>query len=247
MTRRNVIVMVLAVALVVGGAIVSFVQSNRVDDEAAGANLFPEGTLEPIVDCPYGDASCVLGQGIERALQLDKVDAVMEFGAARFYICPGPDARDVPSPLCDGVATDEGRYGYPVAQLHRAASVVEPDALRATLQAFVDAVQPGAKDDIGSGDLKLYSFSCTQAAFPAQNLSCAKEGIILSAILQRDIGAQRELLVFWAQGGFQGRTLPFTEVWEGSVEPDEAAILFKTGGSLPDIGSVHVIDQSLRP
>jgi hypothetical protein len=245
MTRRNVIVVVLAVALVIGGAIASFVQDGRRDGNT-DATAFPQGTLEPIVDCPYGDASCILGQGIERALQRGNVGAVMEFGAPRFYICPGPSDATAPAPLCDGTGPDEGRSGYPVARLHGETSVVEPDALRSTLQAFVDAVQPDMTDDIGSGSLQLYSFSCTQAAFPAQNVSCAREGIILSAILKRDAGTQRELLVFWAQGGFQGRTLPFTEVWEGVVPAQDAGVLFKTGGSLADLGQVHVIDQSLR-
>jgi len=245
MTRRKVIVMVLVVALVISGAIVSFLQDQHRDGDGDVAGL-PTGTVEAIADCPYGDASCILGQGIERALQGGNVDAVMEFGAPRFYICPGPVDPDAPSPLCDGTGPDEGRRGYPVAQLNGEASVVDADALRATLQAFVDAVQPGATDDIGSGELKLYAFSCTQAAFPVQNVSCAREGIILSAILTRGAETRRELLVFWARGGFQGRTLPFTELWQGAVLAEEADVLFKTGGTLPELGEVHVIDQSLR-
>jgi len=246
MSRRNVIVALLAIALVIGGAIVSATQDARFDDEPAAADGPPiSETLVAIQDCPYGEASCILGQGIERALRRGNVDAVMQFGAPRFYICPGPGRSGAPSPLCDRVGTDEGRLGYPVARRGDEASVVEPAILRATLQAFVEAILPDAEDEVGDGAIRLYAFSCSEAAFPAQNVSCAKEGIIFSAILRREAGLQREVLVFWAQGGFQGRTLPFTELWEGPVVTAEVPVLFETGGRLVDLGEVDVIDQSL--
>jgi hypothetical protein len=246
MPRRNLIFAVLAIALVIGGAYVSSQQANRFGDDPAPAGaLVAVGTLVAIQDCPYGEASCILGQGIERALQGGHVDAVMEFGAPRLYICPGPGRSDSPSPLCDRVGADEGRPGYPVKRRGGEASVVPPEVVRATLKAFVDAIQPEAEDEVGDGEMRLYAFSCTHQAFPAQNLSCAREGIILSAILDRGEGMQRELLVFWAEGGFAGRTLPFTELWDGVVSADEAALLFDTGGRLDDLGDVDVIDQSL--
>lgn len=246
MSRRNLIFAVLAVALIIGGAIVSATQDDRFDGEPADDRepLFSV-TLVAIQDCPYGEASCILGQGIERALQRGNVNAVMEFGAPRYYICPGPGRSGAPSPLCDRVGADEGRLGYPVAQRNGGASVVEPEVVNAMLQAFVEAVEPEAQDEVGDGTLRLYAFSCTEAAFPAQHVSCAKEGIILSAILRRGSEMRREILVFWAQGGFQGRTLPFTEVWEGAVAGEEADVLFQTGGRLADLGEVDVIDQSL--
>jgi hypothetical protein len=238
---------ILAIALVIGGAYVSSQQADRFGDEPAAPDaLVAVGTLIAIQDCPYGEASCILGQGIERALQGGHVDAVMEFGAPRLYICPGPERSDSPSPLCDRVGADEGRVGYPIARRGGDASVVvPPEVVRATLKAFVDAIQPDAQDAVGDGEIRLYAFSCSREAFPAQNLSCAREGIILSAILDRGEGVQRELLVFWAEGGFGGRTLPFTELWDGVVPQDEVALLFETGGRLADLGEVDVIDQSL--
>lgn len=245
MSGRNLIFAVLALALVIGGAYVSSQQGTRFDDEADNSVPLLEGTLVAIQDCPYGEASCILGQGIERALQARQVDAVMQFGAPRLYICPGPGRSDSPSPLCDRLGADEGRPGYPVRQRGGEASVVPSEVVRAMLKAFVDAIQPDAEDEVGDGVIRLYAFSCARRAFPAQNLSCAREGIILSAIVDRGAGAQRELLVFWAEGGFAGRTLPFTELWDGVVPADEVALLFETGGRLDDLGEVDVIDQSL--
>jgi hypothetical protein len=246
MSGRNLIFALLAIALVIGGAYVSSQQGNRFDDEADATDLpLPEGTLVAIQDCPYGEASCILGQGIERALQARQVDAVMEFGAPRLYICPGPGRSDSPSPLCDRLGANEGRPGYPVKRRGGEALVVPSEFVRAMLKAFVDAIRPDAADEVGDGEIKLYAFSCTHQAFPAQNLSCAREGIILSAIVNRGEVAQRELLVFWAEGGFAGRTLPFTELWDGVVPADEVALLFETGGRLADLGEVDVIDQSL--
>lgn len=246
MSRRNILFAVLAIALVIGGAYVSSQQTGRFDDEASNGDApLPEGTLVAIQDCPYGEASCILGQGIERALQRANVDAVMDFGAPRLYICPGPGRSGAPSPLCDRVGADDGRPGYPIARRGGEASVVPPEVVRAMLDAFVDSVQPEAQDTVGDGEITLYAFSCTHQAFPAQNLSCAREGIILSAILDRGDGEQRELLVFWAEGGFAGRTLPFTELWDGVVPADEVPLLFETGGRLEDLGEVDVIDQSL--
>jgi hypothetical protein len=248
MTRRNVIVVGLIVALVVAGAAMSFIQEDRSDrdTDAADAGLFPTGTVKPLHDCPYGEASCILAQGIERALQVGNVDAVMDLAAPHFYICPGPTAVNAPTPLCDNIAADEGLFGYPVATLHGAASVVAEDTLRELLELAVASAQPLAQDDVGGGELELYAFSCRQTAYPEQNVSCAKEGIIFSAILKLETSTRRELLVFWAEGGFQGRTLPFTELTQGPFELDEAGLLFETGGKVEGLGEVHVIDQSLR-
>ncbi|HLG11231.1 MAG TPA: hypothetical protein VI876_05670, partial [Dehalococcoidia bacterium] len=71
-------------------------------------------------------------------------------------------------------------------------------------------------------------------------------GIVLSAIVADGQDLRREVLIFWAVGGFAGRTLPFTEVWDGEVLPEEVNVLFTDGGKLADLGDVHVIDQSLR-
>ena len=245
MSRRNLIFAALAVALVLGGAYVSSQQDNRQSDELDAVDPAPNETLVAIQDCPYGEASCILGQGIERALQRGNVNAVMSFGEPRLYVCPGPERLDAPSPLCDGVEADEGRTGFPATARFDESLVVTSDVVRARLQSFVDAIQPEASDQVGSGELTLYAFSCTQEAFPAQNLSCAREGIILSALLDRGSGLQREVLVFWVQGRFAGRTLPFTEFWDGPAQDDEIDVLFGAGGHLDDLGDVHVIDQSL--
>jgi hypothetical protein len=245
MSLRNVVLAVLAIVLVIGGAIVSWTQQGRFDDDASARDGGPPPTLIAIQDCPYGEASCILGQGIERALQRGNVDAVMEFGAPTFYICPGPGRSDAPSPLCDRVGADEGLSGYPVAQRFGESQVVAPEVLLATLEAFVASIQDEAEDEVGTGELRLYAFSCTEAAFPAQNVSCAKEGIILSAIVDRGSRLHREILVFWAQGGYAGRTLPFTELWHGLVREAEVEALFERGGRLQDLGEVDVIDQSL--
>ncbi len=245
MSIRKVALIVLALALVIGGALVSAQQSGRFASGAETDAPLPEGTLVAIQDCPYGEASCILGQGIERALQHGNVDAVMAFGAPRLYTCPGPGRSDSPSPLCDRVGGDDARQGYPIERRGGDPSIVPPEVVRATLQAFVDAIEPNATDEVGNGALTLYAFSCSHAAFPAQNLSCAREGIILSAIVDRGAGPQRELLVFWAEGGFGGRTLPFTEMWDGVVPTKEEGVLFETGGRLADLGEVNVIDQSL--
>ncbi len=246
MSRRNLIFAALAVALVIGGAYVSSQQDIRQSDEPDTADpLAAVETLIAIQDCPYGEASCILGQGIERALQRGNVNAVMTFGEPRLYICPGPGRSDAPSPLCGGVGADEGRSGLPVMTRFGESFVVTLEVVRARLQSFVDAIQPEGQDEVGSGELTLYAFSCTQEAFPAQNLSCAREGIILSALVDRGSGLQREVLVFWVQGRFAGRTLPFTEFSDGPAREDELDVLFGAGGRLEDLGDVHVIDQSL--
>jgi hypothetical protein len=243
MSRRNALFAALAVAVVIAGAAVSYSQQDRFGSDSVDlASL--EG-IEVILDCPYGQASCILGQAIERALRRDNVDAVMTFGSARFYVCPGPGISGAPSPLCDRAGRDEGRLGYPVAGRGGEAAIVAPDAVQATLQAFIDTIDHEARDGVGDGRLTLYAFSCAEAPFPAQNVSCAKEGIILSAIVAHAEGPRRELLVFWVQGGFQGRSLPFTELWDGPILDGESPVLFETGGSLADLGDVHVIDQSL--
>jgi hypothetical protein len=248
MTRRNVIVVGLIAALLVAGAATSFIQDSRRDANADAAfdDLAVSATVEPILDCPYGEASCVLALGIERALQHGNFDAVMELAAPHFYVCPGPSDPGAPSPLCDGVDADEGRFGYPVADVQGGNSVVDEGTLRDLMESAVQGARPNAQDSIGRGDLKLYAFSCRQPAYPEQNVSCAKEGIIFSAIVWQGSSIRRELLVFWAEGGFQGRTLPFTELSKGVLTDDEAVIVFQTGGEVEGLGKVHVIDQSLR-
>ena len=66
---------------------------------------------------------------------------------------------------------------------------------------------------------------------------------MLSAIVADGATQQRELLIFWAVGGFAGKSLPFAEVWDGPVRPEEIDILFRNGGTLADLGEVHVIDR----
>lgn len=269
MSRGAVLGVLLAVGVIAAGALGSYVQQDRFggNDEAAAASPAPrdatpaadapaadatlaaEATLVAVGDCPWGEASCILAQGIERALQAGNVDAVIEFGAPRFYVCPDapPRGSGGPFPLCQGADSDQGRLGYPVARRFSEGAVVDEEGLRALLQAFVDAIRPGVRDQVGPGGLKLYAFSCTQPAFRVQPVSCARVGIILSAIVSRGAGEpRRELLVFWAVGGFLGRTLPFNEVWEGTILPLENAVLFETGGTLPDLGEVDVIDKAVR-
>jgi hypothetical protein len=249
-SRRTAVWVVLAIALVVAGAAVSFTQRDRIDREAASASTTAEAepTVVAISDCPWGEASCILGQGIERALRRGNVEAVMEFGAEGLHVCPGPQPQGAggPFPLCDGAAPQEGRYGYRVGRRHSETRVVKAEEVRALVQSFVGAIRPNARDEVGSGQLTLYGFSCTTRAVRFQHVSCAREGIILSAIVDRGSGPQREVLIFWAMGGFQGRTLPFTEVWDGLVLDNEAPTLFRSGGFLPDLGDIHVIDQSAR-
>ena len=257
MSRGVVLAMLLAVGVIAAGAAASYLEQGNFgkDDEAAAASTpvdatpAADATLVAVGDCPWGEASCILAQGIERALQAGNVDAVVELGAPRLYVCPDarPQGLGGPFPLCDGAGGDEGRVGYPVGRRFSEGAVVDAAGLRAMLQTFLTTIRPDARDAVGSGGLRLYAFGCTQVASRVQPVSCARLGIILSAIVSSG-GSEprRELLVFWAVGGFLGRTLPFNEVWEGIVMQQESAVLFETGGTLPDLGEVHVIDRAVR-
>jgi hypothetical protein len=245
MSRRTLVWVVGVCGLVLAGAVVSYFQSTGAesDDEALPV---PEvvATLVAVGDCPWGEASCILAQGIERALQRGSLDAVMELGAPRFYICPG--GSQGPQPLCAGSGADEGRRGYPVRERGAADRVLNEAATRQRIRDFISAVRPSARDEVGPGGLRLYAFACDELAVRVQPVSCAHVGIVLSAIVGDGAELRREILVFWAVGGFAGRTLPFTEVWAGSVAPGEIDVLFEAGGTLSDLGDVHVIDQTLR-
>jgi len=246
MSNRTAIWVALIIGVVVAGAVASYFQRGRFD---ADGELAPDvteavATLAAVGDCPWGEASCILAQGIERALQRSNVTAVMDFGVPRFYICPGGNLG--PMPLCEGVGPDEGRLGYVVARRFSGESTVSEEAARQKIQRFVSSIQPNARDELGPGGLKLYAFACDELAVRVQPVSCAHVGIILSAIVEEGQELRRELLIFWAVGGFAGRVLPFTEVWDGAVLPEEIRVLFEDGGRLTDLGDVHVIDQELR-
>lgn len=211
--------------------------------------LAPDGTpVQSIADCPWGEASCVLGLGIERALQFGNVDAVVQFGEPAFYDCPGrpQESPGEPFPLCEGAEEFTRREGIPVAYRFGERSIVDEEGLRDFVQAFMDAVEPDARDEMGDGEVRLHAFGCPQRATPFLNVSCARLAIILTAIVNNGPEERRELLVFWAVGLFGGETLPVTEVWRGIVLPGERDILFGDGGFINDLGEVYVIDQALR-
>ena len=211
--------------------------------------LEPSGTpVESISDCPWGEASCVLALGIERALQLGRVDAVVEFAEPAFYDCPGrpKQSLDEPFPLCEGSPEFTRLEGYPVGSRNGESKIVDEDGLHDFIEGFVESINPNARDEVGDGRLRLYAFGCPERATPFFNVSCARLAIILSAIVGEGDSAQRELLVFWAIGLFGGETLPVTEVWAGPVEQSEYATLFRRGGNDPELGDIYVIDQALR-
>jgi hypothetical protein len=214
-----------------------------------GAFQVPLGTpVESLTDCPWGEASCVLALGIERALRFNRVDAVVDFAEPAFYDCPGRPQQgpDEPFPLCEGQPLYTRLEGYPIAHRNGDRSIVNEGDLWSFVQRFVDAVNSDAHDDVGDGRIRLYAFGCPERATPLLNVSCARLAIVLSAILGKGDDAHRELLIFWAVGLFGGQTLPVTEVWQGPVPDNERAILFDTGGYLADLGDIYVIDQSLR-
>ena len=211
--------------------------------------LEPSGTpVQSLADCPWGEASCVLALGIERALQFGNVDAVVDFGEPRFYDCPGrpQQAPGEPFPLCEGNPEFTREEGYPIARRYSEARVVDQEGLGDFIQSFVDRVDPGAEDDVGDGEIRLYAFGCPQRATPLINVSCARLAIILSAIVRDGGETHRELLVLWAVGLFGGETLPVAEVWDGVILSDERPILFETGGYISDLGDIYVVDQSSR-
>jgi hypothetical protein len=237
---------VLLVVLVVLGALASYRQGRSFEpadeDETPHEVTAAVATLVAVGDCPWGEASCILAQGIERALQRGKVDAVMRLGAPALYICEGGNVG--PMPICQGRERDTGLRGYPVRRRFSAPGVISDLEARRRIEAFLAAVRPDARDEVGGGGLELYAFACDRLAFRAQPVSCAHVGIILSAILGDGAERRREVLIFWAVGGFAGRSLPFTEVWDGPVAPGELSVLFRDGGRLDDLGEVHVIQTA---
>ncbi|HWO73723.1 MAG TPA: hypothetical protein VNN21_09220 [Dehalococcoidia bacterium] len=240
-----------ALLLALVGAAVSYTQKDRFrrDDDVAGSSTPPlsETPVLAIQDCPWGEAGCILAQGIERALQAGRVDAVVDLAAPTLHVCPGPRPQGSggPFPLCNGAAPSEGRFGYNVGRRYSEGAAVTENEFRARIQRFVDSVHVRAQDEVGKGDLRLFAFTCTQRAAPAQNVSCARLGIVFSAVVGEGSDAHREVLIFWAVAGYAGKTLPITEVWDGIVLAEERPILFQTGGHLPDLGEVDVIDDAL--
>jgi hypothetical protein len=245
MSIQTAIWVAVVVGLVAAGAVASYVLSESFDAEETPRDVTQAvATLVAVGDCPWGEATCILAQGIERALQRGNIDAVMDLGVPGFYICPGGGRG--PMPLCEGSGPDEGKRGFPVTRRFSGETVVDEAAARQRIVDFVRSAQPGVRDAIGPGGLKLYAFSCDRLAVRVQPVSCAHVGIILSAILGEGAEQRREVLVFWAVGGFAGKTLPFTEVSYGAVRPQEVSVLFEDGGELADLGDVHVIDQARR-
>jgi hypothetical protein len=251
LTLRRLLYLVGGIAVLVALGVLGAVGGDlREDAEEARANATPTPNLpvDSLSDCPWGDASCVLALGIERALQTDNVDAVIEFMAPRLFICPGGRAEGPggPFPLCDGAQKDDGRTGLAFGRRYSEGGVMSVDGIRSMIRRFLDDVDANARDSVGDGRLRLYAFSCSEPAIRFQNVSCAREGIVLSAIVGRGSSQRRELLIFWAVAGFQGKTLPVVEVWDGAILTDEVEVLFETGGRLPDLGEVYAIDQALR-
>ena len=249
MTRRKRIAVFIAgfVVLVALGLVGAYAGERATDQRRALLNA-TETPVETLADCPWGEASCVLALAIERALQFGNAEAVVAFGEPRFYDCPGrpQQAPDEPFPLCEGAPEFTREEGYPIGRRYSESSVVDEDGLRAFIQAFLDRVEPDARDSVGDGGIMLYAFACPQRATTFLNVSCARLAIILSAIVRDGDETRRELLVFWAVGLFGGETLPLAEVWDGVFLQGEQAILFDTGGYISDLGDVYVIDQSLR-
>jgi hypothetical protein len=254
MRRRTVVYIVAGVAALIAFGVVGAIASDDRDDrrrahaEATAIAAATTNPVESVADCPWGDASCVLALGIERALQSGNVDAVVSFTAPRLFICPGakPDGAGGPFPLCEGAEKDDGRTGLPIGRRYSEGGVINVQGVHDMLQSFIDSINASARDAVGDGKLRLYAFTCSTPAIRFQNVSCAREGIVLSAIVGKDSSQHRELLIFWAVAGLQGKTLPVAEIWDGLILPDEVSVLFKDGGHLSDLGEVYAIDQSLR-
>jgi hypothetical protein len=229
------------------GLIGAYAGSKATEERQAQLDATEE-PVETLTDCPWGEASCVLALGIERALQFGNVGAVVDFGEPRFYDCPGrpQQAPGEPFPLCQGKPEFTREEGYPIARRYSEGSVVDEEGLRDFIQSFVDRIDEAATDEVGDGRIRLYAFGCPERATPLINVSCARLAIILSAIVHDGEGSHRELLIFWAVGLFGGETLPVTEVWDGAILNDEQPILFETGGYISDLGDIYVIDQALR-
>jgi hypothetical protein len=246
-TKRTAIILGGIVLLVVLGLVGAYAGDKATEEREA--LLAPSGTpVQSLADCPWGEASCVLALGIERALQFGNVDAVVDFAEPAFYDCPGRPEQGPgePFPLCEGAEEFTRREGFPVARRYSEGSIVDEAGLHDFVQGFVDSVDSETSDDVGDGDLRLYGFGCPERATPFFNVSCARLAIILSGIVDKDGETRREVLVFWAVGLFGGETLPVTEVWDGVILENERDILFGDGGYVSDLGEVYVIDQSLR-
>jgi hypothetical protein len=248
MSRTNRIAVLLGgfVLLIAIGLVGAYAGGKATEErQDPGASGTP---VESLADCPWGEASCVLALGIERALQFGNVDAVVDFGEPAFYDCPGRPQQepDEPFPLCLGAPEFTRREGYPVAQRFIEGEIVDEDRLHDFIQAFVDAVKPDMSDELDDGRIRLHAFGCPERAPPFLNVACARLAIILTAIVDKDGETQRKLLIFWAIGLFGGETLPVTEVWEGIILPGERRVVLEDGGYIADLGEVYVIDQSLR-
>ena len=254
LSQRKVLLITGGIALfvlvgLIGGILAQ--QEQRRNDAPVVADGTQVGItpVVPLKDCPWGKALCILALGIERALDAGNVDAVIDFGHVVTYTCPGPAPTqpDQPYPLCDGALTGERRDGYGITQRFVSSSVVDRSAYRSYIESFITAIRPEAQDELGTGELKVYAMSCSEKAFPIQNVSCQRAAIILSAIVDHGDGPQRELLIFWAIPGqtfalgFGGKGLIISEVWRSSLHQDEVPVLFQTGGRLPDLGIVNVV------
>ena len=247
MKRLPVLVAVIAL-LVVAGLIGSYIGREDMRDRASadGPGATPEGTpVEALKDCPWGEALCILAQGIERALERNDLQAVLDLAVLRQFECPGgrPSGGGAPFPLCDGVPAFEARDGIPVGRRYSEGAVVDLEGLRGFIAAFVKDVSPRSRDAAGNGELELYAFSCEREAIAVQNVSCARAAVIFSAILGEGSAMHRELLIFWAVPGLNRETLPIESVWTGIVMEAEEPVLFRTGGRLADLGQVHVLQR----
>ncbi|HEX5368600.1 MAG TPA: hypothetical protein VFY10_04220 [Dehalococcoidia bacterium] len=237
------------VAGVIGGLLAQRAQQKAEAPAAVASTSVDITPVVPLKDCPWGEALCILALGTERALEAGNVDAVIDFGHVVTYVCPGPvpDGPDEPYPLCNGALTGERREGYGVTERFAGSSVVDRPTYRFFIQSFLSAIRPEASDAIGTGALRVYAMSCSQKAFPIQNVSCGRAAIILSAIVDHGDGPQRELLIFWAIPGttyalgFSGKGLVISEVWHSTIPSDEMPVFFQSGGTLPDLGIVDVV------
>ena len=242
-------VVLFVVVGVIGGLLEQRAQQNSEKPSAVEATQLAITPVVPLKDCPWGEALCILALGIERALDAGNVDAVIDFGHVVTYVCPGPTATkpDQPYPLCNGALEGERRDGYGITQRFVSSSVVDRSTYRFFIESFLSAIRPEASDAIGSGELRVYAMSCSEKAFPIQNVSCQRAAIILSAIVDHGEGPKRELLIFWAIPGstnalgFTGKGLVISEVWRSDLHDDEVPVLFQNGGKLPDLGIVNVV------
>src|SRR5690606_17615809 len=141
------------------GVIGAIAGGNATRERQELLDVTPDGTpVESLADCPWGEASCVLALGIERALQAGNVEAVIEFAEPHTYVCPGgPRTPGGPYPLCDGRAEFVSLEGFPVARRFAEGTIVDEAGLRALLNDFKARVNPEASDAVGPGGLGLYA------------------------------------------------------------------------------------------